>query len=54
MQPRRRAAACARKKALNLLFRKNQFDKVVDLTDKDVPTGDMLIDVAPPLKAAPP
>ena len=36
-----------RKKAINVLFRKNQFDHVVDLSDKGSPTGDMLIDVAP-------
>jgi hypothetical protein len=35
-----------RKKAYNVLFRKNQFDKTIDFTDKAV-TGDVLIDVAP-------
>jgi TIR domain len=35
-----------RKKAVNVLFRKNQFDKIIDLTDKVV-TGDILIDVGP-------
>lgn len=43
-----------RKKALNVLFRKNQFDHIVDLSDKGVPTGEMLIDVAPPGAAASP
>ena len=43
-----------RKKAPGILFRKNQFDRIVDLTDKGAPTGDMLIDVAPPLRAAAP
>ena len=43
-----------RKKALNLLFPKNQFDKFVDLADKTALTADMLIDLAPAPKAAQP
>jgi TIR domain len=43
-----------RKKALNLLFQKNQFDKFVDLTEKGAPTGDLLIGLAPARKAAQP
>ncbi|HXZ17929.1 MAG TPA: toll/interleukin-1 receptor domain-containing protein [Roseiarcus sp.] len=43
-----------RKKALNVLFRKDQFDKIVNLADKEALTGDMLSDVAPSLRAAPP
>jgi TIR domain-containing protein len=36
-----------RKSALNLLFKKGQFDKFVDVVDKGVPSGDVLIDLAP-------
>jgi TIR domain-containing protein len=43
-----------RKKALNVLFRKNQFDKIVDLSDKDVPMGELLIDIAPPIRVGQP
>jgi len=41
-----------RKRALNLLFKKGQFDKVVDVADKGLPTGNVLIDLAPGAKAA--
>ncbi|MBV8134291.1 MAG: toll/interleukin-1 receptor domain-containing protein [Deltaproteobacteria bacterium] len=40
-----------RKSALNLLFKKGQFDKVVDIADKGMPTGNVLIDLAPGAKA---
>ena len=43
-----------RKKSLNLLFRKGQFDKFVDLVDKGAPTGDVLIGLAPGAKATQP
>ena len=43
-----------RKKALNLLFPKNQFDRFVDLADKSALTADMLIDLGPVPKAAQP
>jgi TIR domain len=43
-----------RKKTLNLLFRKGQFDKFVDLVDKPALTGEALIDVAPGSGATPP
>ena len=43
-----------RKNALDLLFRKNQFDKFVNHIDKDAPTGDMLIDLGPSPKATQP
>jgi TIR domain len=43
-----------RKSALNLLFKKGQFDKFVDVGDKGVPTVDVLIDLAPAAKAAQP
>ena len=40
-----------RKSALNLLFKKGQFDKVVDIADKGLPTGNVLIDLASGAKA---
>jgi TIR domain len=43
-----------RKGAWNLLFKKGQFDKFVDVLDKGMPTGDVLIDLAPATKAAQP
>jgi len=36
---------------LNLLFKKGQFDKVVDIADKGLPTGNVLIDLASGAKA---
>jgi hypothetical protein len=41
-----------RKSALNLLFKKGQFDKVVDIADKGLPTGKVLIDLATGAEAA--